>query len=203
MKRRPALRKGFTLIETLTYMFCAVLLLGLAIQLIHTSLGISTEAKQQWQQDATLARMTRDLRRDLTHSVQTSFSSETGLLNVTLEDGRSVQWSFELDSTNVVGQVPRRTEVATNSKNAVEFYILPGNIHTKLEHLPNSSDFQLRVTSSRQASPKSKDEVKAKDEAVQYVKLLRIVHGSIRPESSSRDHSNDSASAQSSSEKQP
>lgn len=203
MKRHPDFRSGFTLIETLTYMFCAVLLLGLAIQLIHTSLGISTEAKQQWQQDATLARMTCDLRRDLTHSLKTSFDNETGLLSVTLEDGKSVQWSFESDSAKVVDHIPRRTEIATNSKNAVESYILPKKIRTKLEHLPNSSNFQLRVTASRQPSSQAKGDDKAKDEAVEHAKLLRIIHGSIRSDVPSRDQTGDSASAKGSSEKQP
>lgn len=199
MKRQPGFRKGFTLIETLTYMFCAVLLLGLAIQLIHTSLGISTEAKQQWQQDATLARMTRDFRRDLTHSFRTSFGSDTGKLTATMEDGTLVYWTFAKESAGSDEITPRRRQISTEFRETNESYILPERIRTEIVHLPNSSAFQLRVTASSQFRKVGENSVQHSVEATEHVKLFRIVHGYLRSEELNDDSANQSTSTQTSS----
>jgi Tfp pilus assembly protein PilV len=199
MKRQPHFRKGFTLIETLTYMFCAVLLLGLAIQLIHTSLGISTEAKQQWQQDATLARLTRDLRRDLTHSLKSAYDNESGKLTVTLEDGTLVIWSFAKAGVEADDSTPRRRQITTEFREANESYILPERIRTEIVRPPNSSAFQLIVTSSNRYRKDRENSVQHAGDTTEHVKLIRIVHGYLNSEELNDDSANQSTSTQTSS----
>lgn len=199
MKRRLDSRKGFTLIETMTYMFCAVLLLGLAIQLIHNSLGISTEAKQQWQQDATLARLTRDLRRDLTHSLKTSLDNETGKLTATMEDGTLVYWTFAKVSEGTDDTTPRRRQISTEFRETNEAYLLPERIRTEMVHDPNSSFFGLRVTSSIQHRKDGASDPQLSGDPSEHVKLIRIVHGYIGSEVFNSAPANQSTSAQTSS----
>ncbi len=199
MKRRPDFRRGFTLIETLTYMFCAVLLLGLAIQLIHSSMGISTEAKKQWQQDVTLARMTRDLRRDLTHSLKSDYDNESGELTVTLEDGTLVSWSFAKAGVGADDSTPRRRQITTEFREANESYILPERIRTEIVCPPNSSAFQLRVTASNGYRKDGENSVQQSGDAPEYVKLIRIVHGYLQSEELNDDSANQSTPTQTSS----
>lgn len=201
MKQRSGLRRGFTLIETLTYMFCAVLLLGLAIQLIHTSLGISTEAKQQWQQDATLARMTRDLRRDLTHSLKSSYDNESGKLTLTLEDGTLVNWSFAQAGVGTDDSTPRRRQITTEFREANESYILPDRIRTEIVRPANSSAFQLIVTASNRYRKDGENSVQHSREATEHVKLIRIIHGYLHSEELNDDSENQSTTQTSLSEK--
>ena len=173
MRHPSSNRSGFTLIETLTYMFAAVTILALAIQLIHSSLGISKAASRQWQQDSTLARLTRDFRRDLQAATKIEFQNDSKILILSTEQTHSIQWNLEADQTPSGEPIVRRIELEkSGERDAAEAYILTVGTKAVLNQLASSSEVELRITTSPTNLPQSEGEV--------FEKLVRTIRCSTK-----------------------
>lgn len=129
-------RQGFTLIELIVFISVGSVIFFLSIQLIHLSMQISQKAKEQWQQDATLSRLSRDFRQDARQAIGFDLSSKTQL-SIDSRSGPSVEWRVE------DGRVRRL--IQQDQKTAIEDYPLARDYIASLELEPTLKIIRLTV----------------------------------------------------------
>ena len=92
-------RKAFTLVELLTTMTVGSSIMLLAIGLVHQSMSMSKLAKNRWEHDQSLARLTQQFRNDVHSASEVILASEKSL-SLKLADSSIVTYKCEAESVS-------------------------------------------------------------------------------------------------------